>query len=86
MKKLYVVFLIASAIIFGDYLGNLVAYTEGLKFLNVGKTFGFSPSTFNLGDVIEFTFGISFSMNIAQVLFIITAIILYTKTAPKIFK
>lgn len=86
MKKVYVVFLIGSAIIFGYYLGNAVMGTEGLSFLSYGKSFGFSPTQISLGGVIDFTIGFTLSLNIAQVLLIITAIIVYTKTAPKIFK
>ncbi len=86
MKKLYVAFLLGSAIMLGHYLGNAVVGTEGLSWLSFGKAFGFGPTCITFGGVIEFTIGFMFTMNIAQVFLIVTAIIIYTKTAPKIFK
>lgn len=86
MKKLYVAFLIGAALIFGHHLGNAVVGTEGLSWLSYGRAFGFDATTITFGEVLNFTIGFMFTMNIAQVLLIVTAIIIYTKTAPKIFK
>ena len=85
MKKLYMAFLLAIAVILGHYLGNTVIGTEGLAWLGYGRNFGFDPTTFTFGGVLDLTLGFKFALNIAQVLLIVTAIIVYTKTAPKLF-
>lgn len=85
MKKLYTIFLISAAIIIGHYLGNAVIGTEGLSWLGYSRQFGFQPTSITFGGVLDFTIGFNFGINIAQILLIVTAIFVYTKTAPKIF-
>ncbi|MBQ9139923.1 MAG: DUF4321 domain-containing protein [Ruminococcus sp.] len=85
MKKLYMVFLIAVAIIFGYHIGNAVIGTAGLSWLSYGRSFGFPNTPITFGGVINLSIGFEFSINVAQVLLIVTAIIVYTKTAPKLF-
>ncbi len=83
-KNLYFAFLLIAAIVLGHYLGNAVIGTEGLSWLGYGRTFGFSPTNITLGGIINFDIGFTISINIAQLLFLATAFIIYCKTAPKI--
>lgn len=84
-RTIYMIFLIACASIMGNLFGNMVVGTEGLKWLGYSKQFGFDPGTFQFFDVFTINFGFNFSINIAQLILIITAIIIYSKTAPKLF-
>ncbi|MBO5162880.1 MAG: DUF4321 domain-containing protein [Ruminococcus sp.] len=84
-RTIYMIFLIGCASIAGNLLGNTVIGTEGLNWLSYSKKFGFDPGTFDFFDVFNITFGFHFAVNIAQLILIIAAIIIYTKTAPKIF-
>ena len=79
------IFLIACASIIGNLFGNMVMGTEGLNWLSYAKDFGYDASTFTFFDIFNLTFGFHFSVNIAQIVLIVAAIIIYTKTAPKIF-
>ncbi|MDE5936554.1 MAG: DUF4321 domain-containing protein, partial [Ruminococcus sp.] len=73
------------AIILGGMLGNMVISTDGLSWLGYSKTFAFEPGTFLNLDVIKLTFGLTITINVAQIFLLVTAIIVYYKTAPKIF-
>lgn len=84
-RTIYMIFLLGCAAILGNLLGNMVIGTEGLNWLSYSKNFGFNPGTFEFLDVFNITFGFNFSINIAQLVLIVAAIIIYTKTAPKIF-
>lgn len=85
MKKLYMIFLLATAIVLGSMLGNMVIGTEGLSWLGYAKPLNYNPGTFQILGVLELTFGIHFSLNIAQIMLIIAAITVYCKTSPKLF-
>lgn len=82
---LYMFFLALCAIILGGMLGNMVISTDGLSWLGYSKTFAFEPGTFLNLDVIKLTFGLTITINVAQIFLLVTAIIVYYKTAPKIF-
>lgn len=84
-RTIYMIFLIACASIIGNLFGNMVLGTEGLSWLGYSKHFGITPGTFQFFDVFDITFGFNFSINIAQLILIVTAIIIYSKTASKIF-
>lgn len=84
-RTIYMIFLIACASIIGNLFGGMVVGTEGLSWLGYSKHFGITPGTFMFFDVFNVTFGFDFTINIAQLILIVTAIIIYTKTAPKIF-
>lgn len=81
----YMFFLALCAIILGGMLGNMVISTDGLSWLGYSKTFAFEPGTFLNLDVIKLTFGLTITINVAQIFFLIAAIIVYYKTAPKVF-
>lgn len=84
-KVIYMSFLTISAIVFGAFFGGMIGNTPGLSWLGYSKTFAFEPGTLLNFDILRLTFGISFSINISQILLIIIAIIVFYKTAPKLF-
>lgn len=84
-KTIYAIFLIGVACLFGNVFANVVAGTEGLNWLSLSKGVSITPSTFNFYDFFSITFGFEITLNVAQVILIIAAIIVYTKTAPKLF-
>ena len=84
-NTIYLLFLSVSAIILGGLLGEGVAGMEGLKWLSYSGTFAFEPGTFLNLNVMKLTFGVTFTINVAQILFLIAAMLIYYKTASKIF-
>ncbi len=81
----YMSFLSICALVLGSMLGNRAVGTDGFSWLGYSKTFAFEPGTFLDLDVLRLTFGISITVNVAQLLLIIAAIVIYYKTAPKLF-
>lgn len=81
----YMSFLSICALVLGSMLGNRAIGTDGFSWLGYSKTFAFEPGTFLDLDVLRLTFGISITVNVAQLLLIIAAIVIYYKTAPKLF-
>lgn len=81
----YMTFLTVCALVFGSMLGNRAIGTEGFSWLGYSRTFAFEPGTFLNIDVLKLTFGISITVNVAQLLLIALAIFIYYKTAPKVF-
>ena len=73
---IFLIFLFAG-IILGGLLGELAANVPALSWLAYGKTFGLTePMVLNLG-VLELTFKIVFDLNVASILGIIIAILIY---------
>ena len=77
-NTLLLIALIISAVVLGALLANITAGSDTFQWLAYEKGFSISPTEIDLV-VCKITFGIDFSMNIAQVLFIIAAIIAYPK-------
>ena len=77
-NTLLLIGLIIAAVVLGALLATLTADTDAFNWLSYSKGFSISPTEINLV-VCKFTFGIDFSMNIAQVLFIIASIFAYPK-------
>ena len=81
-KTLYMIILLIAACAIGGLIGNIATgYWAWL-----GKTFGidFQPGNFLRTDVISLTFGVTFQINIAQIILILVAILVFYKTAPKL--
>ena len=77
-NTLLLIGLIIAAVVLGSLLGTMTEGSDTFRWLSYAKGFSISPTEINLV-VCVITFGIDFSMNIAQVLFIIAAIIAYPK-------
>ncbi len=64
-------------IVIGFILGNLIGQHSGIEFLSYGGVFGLtSPVELNLGFLV-FTFGLTFNINIAGIIGIIIAFLIF---------
>lgn len=84
-NAVYMSFLSICALVLGSMIGNKAISTDGFSWLGYSKIFAFEPGTFLDIGVLRLTFGISITVNVAQLLLIVVAIIVYYKTAPKLF-
>lgn len=86
MKKgLLISLFIIAAVVVGALLGSVCEGVEALNWLAYSKSFSFQPGTFDI-DVFSLTFGVSFKMNVAQLILIFIGIFSYYKLAPKLIK
>ena len=68
---------ILCGIVIGGLLGQLASSVDWLSWLSYGQEFGLStPVNLNL-QVISITFGLMFKINIASIIGIIVAIVMY---------
>lgn len=66
-----------SGIIVGSLLGELAATVPGLAWLAYGKSFGLTePFLLDL-NILQLSFGMTFQLNIAGIIGIIIALVLY---------
>ena len=71
--------LLLSGIVLGGFIGTLTKDISLLSWLDYGKTFGLEePLKLNL-DILILYFGMSIKINIASIIGIIIAIIIYRK-------
>lgn len=69
--------LVLAGIVLGSFLGHLASNVSALSWLGFGRSFGLShPLVLNLG-ILVLTFGISITINIASIIGILIAIIIY---------
>ena len=69
--------LLLAGIVLGSFIGHLCRNVSFLSWLNYGNTFGLeSPVVLNLG-VLILTFGLTIDINIASIIGVIIAIIIY---------
>lgn len=69
--------LLLAGIVLGSFIGHLSQSVSFLSWLSYGKTFGLeSPVVLNLG-VLVLTFGLTIDINIASIIGVIIAIIIY---------
>lgn len=84
-KTLYMAFLVIAAIVLGGLLSSAVSGAAALSWLSYAKRFSFEPGTFLNFDVLQLTFGITFTISVAQILLIGICLFIYYKTAAKLF-
>ena len=79
MKKtvLLILLLIAGAVV-GSLIGTACEGTDALGWLAYSQRIAIDSTTINL-IIAKLTFGIDFSMNIAQVIFMVVAVAVYPK-------
>ena len=79
-KNIWVLLLfILSGIVVGGLLGNLAAHVDFLSWLAYGEEFGLAtPIELDL-NVVKLTFGLMFKINIASIIGVIIAILIYRK-------
>ncbi len=78
LRTLFLVVVIITAVVLGSVLGDAAAQVPGLGWLNLGVHAGIDPVTVDLA-VLTLTFGISISINVAQSLLVIVAVVLASK-------
>ena len=82
-RNLVFALLVIAAIVLGSIVADLFGDVSGLSWLKYGISFGISsgnPLVLNLY-VLTLTFGLNLSINIAQILFIVVALIAYKPIA-----
>ena len=80
-KALYMTLLLAAACLLGGLIGG--AAKGYWSFLGTMSGFEFEPGNFLRTDFFSLTFGISLSLNLAQIALMLVAIFVFYKTAPK---
>ena len=71
--------LLLAGVVLGGFIGYLTEGVPGLSWLAYGQTFGLSsPLTLDIG-VLVLTFGLTIKFNIASILGIVIAAIIYHK-------
>lgn len=84
-KTIYMGFLVISAIVVGGLISSGVNGAASLNWLSYSKRFSFEPGTFLNMDVLQITFGITFTVSVAQVILVSLCLFIYYKTASKLF-
>lgn len=79
-KNIWILMLfILSGLVIGGLLGELAGQVDFLWWLSYGQSFGLSsPIELNL-NIIQITFGLMFRINIASIIGVIVAILIYRK-------
>lgn len=79
-KNIWILVLfILSGLVIGGLLGELAGQVDFLWWLSYGQSFGLSsPIELNL-NIVQITFGLMFKINIASIIGLIIAIIIYRK-------
>lgn len=85
-KNLILFLLIAAAIVLGTIVANLTSGSSVLGWLSYGVSFGISGANPLVLDlyIMKLTFGLSLSVNISQIIFILLAVILYKPVSKAI--
>ena len=78
LRTLFLVVVIVTAVVLGRVLGEAAGQVPALSWLNMGVHAGIDPVTVDLA-VLTLTFGISISINVAQSLLVIVAVVLASK-------
>jgi hypothetical protein len=76
IKTILLIVLLLLAIVLGMIIGDVCSDVKGLSWLAAGATFGLQPTTLDLS-VIQFTFGLTVNINVAQAILLLVAILAY---------
>lgn len=83
-KTLLMSLFVITAIVLGALIGDSVTGIGSLQWLGYSKSFSFQPGTFINLEVFSLTFGITFTVNVAQLILLFIGIFAYYKLAPKL--
>jgi hypothetical protein len=72
------IILLLLAVVLGKIIGAACIGIKYAAWLGAGASFGFSPLSVNLS-VVSFTFGVMISINVAQAILLLIAILSYSK-------
>lgn len=81
-KTLFAILYFTGGVLLGTLIGEVAGRVSWLSWLCWGKSIGIDQLSVDLA-VLQFSFGVNISMNVAMLLCIVAAAILYVKTAPK---
>lgn len=77
-RTLTLIVLIIAAIALGSFVGDIFSGVSSLSWLDYTVAYTLSPFTFDI-KIIQLTFGFSLSINVAQIVFLVIAVLLYPK-------
>ncbi len=85
-RNLAFIFFFLAGVLAGNIIADICHGTKYFDWLSFGKTIGFGADSPVVIDLIifEMTFGISFSVNVAQIITVIIALFAYSKTCKKL--
>ena len=78
LRTLFMVVVLITAVVLGRVLGNALSGIAFLSWMSMGVSAGLSPVTIDLA-VVSLTFGAGISINVAQALLVIVAVVLASK-------
>lgn len=78
IRSLLLIILLVLAVVLGQIIGTSCAGMKTLSWLGASAKFGLSPVELNLS-VVKFTFGMIVSINVAQSILLLAAILAYIK-------
>ncbi len=81
---LFIIFII-SGIVLGTLIGSLASNSSAMSWLSYGLNFGInsaSPMVIDL-HIITLTFGLGVSINLAQIIFVLLSLFIYSVTYKK---
>ena len=82
IKTLLLIVLLLLAVVLGKVLGDVCAGTAFLSWLGLSASFGLAPATLDLA-IVQLTFGLQVSLNTAQAILLLVAILVYTRIRIK---
>ena len=78
IRTLLLGILLLLAIVLGKVIGNVTAGVPFLSWLGLSAQFGLAPATLDLA-VLTVTFGLQISLNVAQAILLLVAILVYSR-------
>ena len=78
LRTLFLAVVLITAVVLGRVLGDALAGISFLSWLSMGVSAGLSPVTVDLA-IVSLTFGATISINVAQSLLVIVAVVLSSK-------
>lgn len=78
IRTLLLIILLLLAIVLGKVIGNVTAGVAYLSWLGLSAQFGLAPATIDLA-VVTLTFGLQISLNVAQAILLLLAILAYSR-------
>ncbi len=82
IKTLLLIIMLLLSVVLGQIIGTACIGMKYLSWLGAAANFGLSPVELNLS-VVKFTFGMIISINVAQAILLLIAILSYTKIGIK---
>ena len=76
IKTVLLIVLLLLAVVLGVIIGNVTKDVSSLSWLSASASFGLSPTTLDLS-VLNLTLGLTVSINVAQAILLLAAIIVY---------